>query len=287
MVWIDIQKDTGSGLDAEEKLQVKFYKKESHKDPDRGSYSHNEEIPREDQMRLREGPQLDPQREEFWTKIKKKVEQATRGFALPCMCQGKSPQIGQKAIGELRLNLPIITVGGLPGSGTSTFAKLLAEKLGIEYLGAGQVFRKMAADSGMDLGEFSMQAERDHEIDHKIDKMQIEMARGKDIVVDSRLCSWVIEEADLKVGLIAKFEERARRIAERDGLSKEEAIKRVSEREGSEKRRYEEIYDIDIGNMEVYDVVINSGTYSPDKIVTIVCKALETAKARPKEGKED
>jgi len=178
--------------------------------------------------------------------------------------------------------LATITVGGLPGSGKSTFAKLLASKLGLEYLNAGQVFRQMAVESGMDLEAFSKKAERDHQIDRRVDEMQVRLARGKDMVVDSRLSAWMIKRPDLRVCLVAGFEERAKRIAERDGLSTEEAIRRVREREESERLRYKQIYNIDIGDMEVYDIVINSATYLPDEIVAIVRKALDALGARSK-----
>jgi cytidylate kinase len=182
----------------------------------------------------------------------------------------------------LRLQLATITVGGLPGSGKSTFAKLLASKMGLEYLSAGQVFRQMAVESGMDLETFSKRAEGDHAIDRRLDRMQVRLARGKEIVVDSRLSAWMIKKPDLKVCLVAGFEERAKRIAERDGLSTEEAIRRVREREDSERRRYRQIYNIDIGDVEVYDIVVNSGTYLPEEIVAIVRKALDALGARSK-----
>jgi len=176
--------------------------------------------------------------------------------------------------------LATITVGGLPGSGKTTFAKLLACELGLEYLSAGQVFRQMAAERGMDLEAYSKLAEEDHGVDRAVDEMQVRLSRGKDVVVDSRLSAWMIEDPDLKVCLVARFEERARRIAERDGLSTEEAIRRVKEREESERRRYKQIYNIDVRDMEVYDIVVNSGTYLPGEIVEIVRKALDVLGAR-------
>lgn len=173
-----------------------------------------------------------------------------------------------------------ITVGGPPGSGKSTFAKLLAMELGLEYLSAGKVFREMAAQMGMDLEEFSRLAEANHDMDRKIEDMQTKMARGRDIVVDSRLGAWVINDPDLRVCLTAGLSERARRVAERDEISKEQAIRLVSQRQESEKRRYLEIYGINIADMEVYDLVVNSGTYLPEEIVSIVSRALELVRAR-------
>ncbi len=42
----------------------------------------------------------------------------------------------------------IITIGGLAGSGTTTAAKILSEKLHIPFLSAGEIFRQMAAREG-------------------------------------------------------------------------------------------------------------------------------------------
>ena len=45
----------------------------------------------------------------------------------------------------------IITIGGLAGTGTTTVARILSERLGIPCVSAGDVFRQMAAEKNMDL----------------------------------------------------------------------------------------------------------------------------------------
>lgn len=40
----------------------------------------------------------------------------------------------------------IITVGGLAGTGTTTTAELLSEKLGIPFVSSGSIFRAMAEE---------------------------------------------------------------------------------------------------------------------------------------------
>ena len=57
----------------------------------------------------------------------------------------------------------IITIGGLAGTGTTTAAELLSEKLEIPYISAGSVFRDMASENGMSVLEFSEFAEGNDE----------------------------------------------------------------------------------------------------------------------------
>ena len=58
-----------------------------------------------------------------------------------------------------------ITISGPPGSGKTTVGRLLAQRLGCEFVSTGTVFREMAAERGLSLAEFGEMAEHDHEID--------------------------------------------------------------------------------------------------------------------------
>ena len=53
----------------------------------------------------------------------------------------------------------IITIGGTAGSGTTTAAKVLSERLEIPFVSAGAIFREMAAERGMTPVEFGKFAE--------------------------------------------------------------------------------------------------------------------------------
>ena len=48
----------------------------------------------------------------------------------------------------------LLTLGGPPGSGTSTLANLLKDKLSLHYEYAGAVFRKMAKEKKNDFRRF-------------------------------------------------------------------------------------------------------------------------------------
>ena len=168
-----------------------------------------------------------------------------------------------------------ITISGLPGSGTTTVARILAKKLNLKLISAGEIFRQLAAKKGMTLEEFGKYAENNPEIDLLIDKTQKELAeKEEDVVVEGRLSGYMVKNPNLKVWLFADAEVRYERIAKREG--KDIAIVRseTKKREELERRRYEKFYSINVDDWSVYDLAINSGRFDAKRIVEIVLKAL-------------
>ena len=168
----------------------------------------------------------------------------------------------------------IITIGGLAGTGTSTTAELLSEKLGIDYISAGSVFRDMAREKGMSVLEFSEFAEGNDDIDKEIDKRQAELAKSADnLIVEGRLSAYFVE-ADLKLW-VTPFDVRSQRIADRESKSVELASEEIITREKSEALRYMDIHNIDIKNMDIYDLIINTGTFNPEEVSEIILTTLK------------
>ena len=169
----------------------------------------------------------------------------------------------------------IITIGGLAGSGTTTAAKILSEKLQIPYLSAGEIFRQMAVEKGMDIMEFGKFAEGNDEIDLEIDSRQAQLAKeNKDLIVEGRLSAYFVE-ADLKLWFVAPQDIRIELLCMREGKTRETVRKEIITRGKSEATRYQEIHGIDIRNMEVYDIVINSHSFKPEGIAEIILKVTE------------
>ena len=79
-----------------------------------------------------------------------------------------------------------ITISGPPGSGKTTACRNLSERLGLESVVFGQIFRQMAADRGMSLVEFGALAEQDPSIDRLIDTRILEIAREKEDIILER-----------------------------------------------------------------------------------------------------
>jgi cytidylate kinase len=173
----------------------------------------------------------------------------------------------------------LITISGLPGAGTSTVARIVADSLGLERVDGGTVFRAMAAERGLDVGEFSHVAEADPEIDLELDQRLANRLREGDIVLESRLAGWIATSERvpaLRVWIDADEAERARRVADREGIAQADALRANQDREASELQRYRTYYGIDLNDRSAYDLVIDSTAASPDA----VAKSILTATAK-------
>jgi len=164
-----------------------------------------------------------------------------------------------------------ITVSGPPGSGTTSLARYLSSHHGLEMISAGEVFRQIAKEKGMDISELGKLAENDLSIDALIDARQKELARERDyIVVEGRLSGWIVENANLKIWLTAPLPCRAKRISQRDGVDEYTARMMTTVREACEARRYQNYYSIDIHDLSPYHIVLNSEQWTTEELGAIV-----------------
>lgn len=177
----------------------------------------------------------------------------------------------------------IITLGGLPGSGKTTVARILADKLKMEYINAGDIFRNLAAKKGMTLEEFGFFAERNPNIDKAIDKKLLEIARRDNVILEGRLAGIMLELNDveaLKVWLEAPLDVRVKRISGRDIKSMEASLADTQVREKSEWDRYYNIYHVDIRDLSVYNLVIKTQDRTPEDIADEIIKKFNEAQKK-------
>lgn len=181
----------------------------------------------------------------------------------------------------------LITVSGPAGSGKSTLAASLAEELSVEHISGGDIFREIAEDRGLTPLELNRLAEDDEQIDRDLDKRLRSLAKERDdLVLESRLAGWMAGEyADLRIWLSAPLDIRAARIADREDKSVKQARRETTARSESEALRYEEYYGIDIDEMELYDLVVNTARWSPDGVLELVETAVGEYEESTDEGK--
>ena len=158
----------------------------------------------------------------------------------------------------------LITVSGPPGSGKSSAAAAMADRLDLEHISGGDIFRQLAAERELSLAEFGELAETDEQIDRNLDRRLKEIATERDdLILESRLSGWLAGgAADLRIWLDAPVEVRAERIAERENLEVQVAKRLTEDREASERRRYRMYYDIDIEDRRIYDLILNTARWA-------------------------
>lgn len=174
-----------------------------------------------------------------------------------------------------------ITVGGLPGSGTTTACRLLRERLGLDYVYAGQIFRDLAKEHGMSLAEFGRYCEDHPEVDRELDERQVEILKQGNIIVEGRLSGWLTLEHDipaLTIWLWAPVDVRAERVTKREGGDPQERKLEMLEREFSEAKRYKTFYGVDIDDQSIYDLVIKTHDLSPEEVTARILAELEHKK---------
>ncbi len=170
-----------------------------------------------------------------------------------------------------------ITIGGLPGSGTTTAAKNLKEEFGLPYVYAGGMFREMADERGMTLAEFGEYCEDHPEIDEALDKKQEVILMTGNVILEGRLAGWISHRNGIpsfKIWLECEEDERVKRVINREGGKFEEVKKQMREREKSEKKRYKNFYGVDIDGISIYDMVIDTTNIPPEKVVGKIMKEM-------------
>ncbi|OGJ02760.1 hypothetical protein A3G06_00750 [Candidatus Nomurabacteria bacterium RIFCSPLOWO2_12_FULL_46_14] len=176
----------------------------------------------------------------------------------------------------------IITIVGVPGSGKSSTADLVAARLDFQRFSPGDFMRKMALETELSLNELGKKAEEDGgEIDRKIDEETRKIGKKEKIVLDSRLgFHWIPESfkvfLDLPLRISAErifnnLESNKLRAASEGKASKEEVYKKITARLESEKKRFKELYGIaDYTDKNHFDLVVDTDKNNLEQVVNIV-----------------
>jgi len=170
-----------------------------------------------------------------------------------------------------------ITVGGLPGTGTSTLCRLLQGRLGLPYHYAGALFREEAKRRGMTLAEFGALSQKDPSIDEALDDRQLFLLKKGGLILEGRLSGWLAQRhkvTALKVWVTCDEPTRIRRLVDRDGGTIEAQADATWEREQSEADRYRRYYGVDLTNLSFYDLVLDSSHKRPEELADEVEKLL-------------
>ena len=169
-----------------------------------------------------------------------------------------------------------IAITGKLGSGKSTVAQVLSEKLGYETYSTGSVQRKAAADMGITTLELNERMMTDPSLDHIIDDTVTKISLERDnIIFDSRM-AWHFARNAFRVYINVDTAEAARRVfaAGRGDVetyaTEEDAREALEKRAELERERFLDIYGVDYTDPANYDLVIDSTDKTPDITAGII-----------------
>ncbi len=179
----------------------------------------------------------------------------------------------------------IITIAGRPGSGKSTAAKAVAERLGFRHFSSGDLFRILGQERGVDVLQANVSAEENAEIDHLVDGRLQDIGNSEDrIVIDSRLAwHWmpfsfkVFLNLDLGVAaqrILGSMDE-ARLASEHINPDPTQYARVLQDRLSSETRRYKSLYNVDPYDMANYDLVIDTAANNPEQVAGLILQGYE------------
>lgn len=181
----------------------------------------------------------------------------------------------------------IITVSGIPGAGSTTAARGLAEKLKHKVLTVGEIYKMYAEKSGVPRQEIhkmweihSQKPEEEERFHRALDEeVRRVCEEKKNLIVNGKLAGFQLKNADFRVLLIAPLEVRAKRTAQRDKMSIDAARASIEEREMYERMEWKRMYNFDYArDIDIYDLVLNTANLGAEQEIEAIYAVLKIKK---------
>ncbi|MDD4995240.1 MAG: AAA family ATPase [Patescibacteria group bacterium] len=163
----------------------------------------------------------------------------------------------------------IISLSGALGSGKSTIAKMLSEKLGWPRYYVGEMRRQAATKRGMTLEEYNRLGETDPATDTEVDEWQKQLGKTQDNFIIEGRTSWyfiphsvkIYVDVDPRVGAKRIFDQtqKKERTKESKNFSNVDEVMAANlERMASDRRRYEKYYSINAFDKSHFDLIVDT-----------------------------
>jgi CMP/dCMP kinase len=166
----------------------------------------------------------------------------------------------------------ILSISGVPGSGKTSAAQLLAKSLGMKFYSVGDLRGQMALDRGMTIDQLNALGENDPSTDNLADEYQRKLGETDDgFVIEGRL-SWHFIPKSFKILLLCDPVEAAKRIygSQKSATTRRKdepeyediahAQRELEHRMASDNLRYRKYYNLDYRDPKNFDLVVDTTT---------------------------
>lgn len=172
----------------------------------------------------------------------------------------------------------IIFIGGLSGSGKSSVAQKIADRLNYSFYDIGGLRRHMAVEQGLTLAELNKIGETDPNSDLIVDKYQENLGKTSDNFVITGRTSWYFIPHAVKIFLDVNLEEAARRILNdhvhkaqgEDFSSLEETTRVLKEKLESDNIRFKKYFNIDVYDKTNFDLYLDTTNLNKEEVLEVV-----------------
>lgn len=191
---------------------------------------------------------------------------------------------------EKLIDLPsirIITISGRIGSGSTTLAKKLAQKLGWKHIEGGEIFwEAVRKKMGLDPKDTNLRPDQEDELfDAELKRI---LKEDSHIVLETKLAGFNAQGISgvFKILMLCEDEKgedqlniRIDRLLNREKISIEEAKKEVRQREENDIKKWRRIYAKRDPNWvywdkKYYDLVINTYSHNQEESLQIALEAI-------------
>ena len=175
-----------------------------------------------------------------------------------------------------------IVISGWPAVGKTTIASNLGEEFNLAMYNGGDILKMLASESGYsterddwwdtaEAKKFMAQRKTDPSFDKRVDRKLGEIVKKGGAVITSYTLPWLVpDDSVIKLWLRGSQENRARRMANRDGISFSEAKKIVKLRDEENNRIYFKLYKFRFGeDLTVFDYVLNTDKLPLDSLIEV------------------